>query len=193
MGLFAKLQAIWKKPNDTEKELQRKRLIQWRKEESIVRIEHPTKLFRARALGYKAKKGFIIVRVRVRAGGRHREKPSGGRKPKHAGLRKYTPKKSLQWSAEEKANRKYKNLEVLNSYFVGGDSVYKWYEVILVDPNDPNIKSDKNINWIGQGANKGRAFRGLTSAGKKSRGLRNKGFGAEKLRPSLAAHGNRGK
>ncbi len=35
---------------------------------------------------------------------------------------------------------------------------------------------------------KGRAFRGLTSAGRKSRGLRRKGKGAEKVRPSLRAN-----
>jgi large subunit ribosomal protein L15e len=35
--------------------------------------------------------------------------------------------------------------------------------------------------------------RGKTSAGKRGRGLHNKGKGAEKLRPSLAANQNRGK
>ncbi|TFG95481.1 50S ribosomal protein L15e, partial [Candidatus Thorarchaeota archaeon] len=36
----------------------------------------------------------------------------------------------------------------------------------------------------------GRDSRGLTSAGKRSRGLRKKGQGAEKVRPSLGARGN---
>lgn len=193
MGLFAKLQAIWKKPNDVEEKLQRKRMISWRKDRVVVRVDRPTKLQRARALGYKAKKGFIIVRVREKSGGRHREYPTGGRKPKHSGLRKYTPKKSLQWIAEEKANRKYPNLNVLNSYFVGDDGAQKWYEVILVDPKAPEIINSKDLKWISEKANKARVFRGLTSAGKKSRGLRNKGFGAERQRPSLAAKGNRGK
>ncbi|MBT92991.1 MAG: 50S ribosomal protein L15e, partial [Euryarchaeota archaeon] len=39
----------------------------------------------------------------------------------------------------------------------------------------------------------GRAYRGKTSAGKRGRGLMNKGKGAEKLRPSLKANKNRGK
>jgi len=108
-------------------------------------------------------------------------------------LRKYTPKKSLQWIAEEKANRKYPNLNVLNSYFVGDDGAQKWYEVILVDPKAPEIINSKDLKWISEKANKARVFRGLTSAGKKSRGLRNKGYGAERQRPSLAAKGNRGK
>ena len=40
---------------------------------------------------------------------------------------------------------------------------------------------------------RGRAFRGLTSAGRKMRGLLNKGRGAEKLRPSIRAHNRKGK
>jgi large subunit ribosomal protein L15e len=46
-----------------------------------------------------------------------------------------------------------------------------FYEVILVDPSKPEIKSDKNLNWISE--NKKRPARGLTSAAIKSRGLRN--------------------
>ena len=71
-----------------------------------------------------------------------------------------------------RAARKYPNLEVLNSYYVGESGKYKWYEVILVDPHHPVIKSDPKINWICRPCNRGRAFRGLTSAGKKARGLR---------------------
>ena len=50
-----------------------------------------------------------------------------------------------------------------------------------------------NINWIKNRQHKARAYRGLTSAGRKSRGLRNKGKGAEKMRPSLKVNRNRGK
>ncbi|MHA1999018.1 MAG: 50S ribosomal protein L15e, partial [Promethearchaeota archaeon] len=68
-----------------------------------------------------------------------------------------------------------------------------YYEVILVDPFHPVIIADKEINWICSTVQKGRVYRGLTSAGKKARGLRNKGIGAEKVRPSLNAHDRRGK
>jgi len=44
----------------------------------------------------------------------------------------------------------------------------------MVDPHHPAIKADKDINWICDKAHKGRVFRGLTSAGKKVRGLRYK-------------------
>ena len=37
------------------------------------------------------------------------------------------------------------------------------------EPWTPEIKNDKTINWIAKPVNKGRIFRGLTSAGKKSR------------------------
>jgi len=174
-------------------EIRKERLRKWRREGSVVRIDRPTRLDRARSLGYKAKHGFIVVRVRVKRGGRRREKIKGGRKPSKYGHVKFTPGKSLQWIAEERAARKYPNLEVLNSYWVGEDGQYKYFEVIMVDPHHPVIKADDEMNWIGRGANKGRVFRGLTSAGKKSRGLRNKGKGAEKIRPSIRRHGRRGK
>jgi large subunit ribosomal protein L15e len=94
--------------------------------------------------------------------------------------------KSIQRIAEERTAKRYPNLEVLNSYYVGEDGKYKYYEVILVDPAHPVIKSDTKINWIL--SQKGRVYRGLTSAGKKGRGLLNKGKGAEKVRPSRRAN-----
>jgi large subunit ribosomal protein L15e len=83
--------------------------------------------------------------------------------------------KSTKLVAEERVGRKFPNLEVLNSYWVWEDGLHKWYEVIMVDPNHPVIKSDKNINWITKNAQHGRVFRGLTSAGKEIRGLHHKG------------------
>jgi len=87
------------------------------------------------------------------------------------GVHKITPKKSLQRIAEERAARKFPNMEVLNSYWVGEDGRYKWFEVILVDPHHPVIRADKNLNWICHPSHRGRAFRGKTSAGRKGRGL----------------------
>ncbi|MFH1787160.1 MAG: 50S ribosomal protein L15e [archaeon] len=168
-------------------------LIAWRKSDAIVRVERPTRLDRARSVGYKAKQGFVIVRARVKRGGRTRPRPAGGRRPTHAGINRYSPKKSLQWIAEERVQRRYLNLEVLNSYYLAEDGKSAYFEVILIDPDHPAIKGDKNLAWIAEPQHKNRVFRGLTSAGKKSRGLRNKGKGAEKMRPSLAANKNRGK
>ena len=91
------------------------------------------------------------------------------------GVAKLKLAKSMKLIAEERAAGKFPNLEVLNSYWVWQDGLYKWYEVIMVDPNHPVIKSDKTINWIGKKAQRGRVFRGLTSAGKEVRGLHHKG------------------
>jgi len=101
--------------------------------------------------------------------------------------------KSIQRIAEERAAKHYPNLEALNSYWIGEDGRHKYYEVILVDPRHPAIVNDPKINWITDPSHRGRAFRGLTSAGKKGRGLRYKGKGAEKVRPSIGAHERKGK
>lgn len=172
MGLYKQVARLWKAPKKTLGEVYKQRLIEWRKEGTIVRIDKPTRIDRARALGYKAKKGFVIVRVRIKKGIRKKPRISRGRRPKRYGKLKISVKKSAKLIAEERAARKYTNLEVLNSYYVGEDGVYKWYEVIMVDKNSPSIRSDKDINWITEKQHRRRVFRGLTSAGKKMRGLR---------------------
>ncbi len=151
--------------------LRQERLVVWRKEPAVVRVKRPTRLDRARTLGYKAKHGIIVVRTKVRRGGRRKSRPKHGRRPKRMGVHKITPGKSLQRIAEERAARKYPNMEVLNSYWVAEDGKRRWYEIIFVEPANPAIKSDKNLNWICSRNHKGRVFRGKTSAGKKGRGL----------------------
>jgi len=175
----------WAKPEKSfVEELMRQRLIEWRKQHTVTRIERPTRLDLARKLGYKAKQGFVIVRTRVRRGGMHKLRPKSGRRPKRMGVAKFKPAKSIRLIAEERVAKKFPNLEVLNSYWVGEDGRSKWFEVILVDPNQPVIKTDKDINWITEKQHRSRALRSLTSAGKKVRSLRRKGRGAEKFRPS---------
>ncbi len=162
----------WKRPYDGDHgDLMKQRLMEWRREPAIVRIEKPTRLDRARNLGYKAKQGVIVVRVRIRKGGRRKPRPNKGRRPKRMGVYGFAPAKSLRLIAEERAQRKYPNLVVLNSYYVGEDGLHKWYEIILVDPNHPAIKNDPELKWVTTGKHKGRPFRGLTSAGRKMRGL----------------------
>ncbi|MEM7819667.1 MAG: 50S ribosomal protein L15e [Candidatus Aenigmatarchaeota archaeon] len=141
----------------------------WNKENVIVRIERPTRPDRAHALGYKAKQGFVIARIRIRKGGRRRPTIRKGRKPGKTGLIYLRTSQSKQAIAEKRVARKFPNLEILNSYYVGEDGKNKYYEVIMVDPNHPEIKSDPDINWVCN--QRRRVFRGLTSAAKKSRGL----------------------
>ena len=173
----------WKKPESSYvKELMWQRLIDWRKQPTIIRIEKPTRLDKARKLGYKAKQGFVMIRVRMRRGGLNRPRPRSGRKPRRMGSTKYKPAKSLRLIAEERAAKRFPNLEVLNSYWVGEDGRFKWFEIVMVDPVHPAIKADDGINWISEKTQKRRVFRGLTSAGKKMRGLHHKGKGSEKAR-----------
>jgi large subunit ribosomal protein L15e len=190
-SMYGFIRDAWKRPERSYvKSLMWQRLQTWRREPSVVRIERPTRLDRARNLGYKAKQGVVTARVRTWRGGRRKQRPRGGRRTKHLGVNRLTARKSSQRIAEERASRKFPNLEVLNSYWVGQDGKSKWYEIILIDPNHPRILSDRNFNWMASSPR--RAFRGKTSAGQKGRGLRKKGRGAEKTGPSLSAHGRRG-
>jgi len=99
-------------------------------------------------------------------------------KPKHQGINQLKFERNLQSVAEEKVGRKYANLRVLNSYWVNQDATMKYYEIILVDPSHERIRNDPRINWIVKPVHKHRECRGLTSAGRKSRGLRKKGHRA---------------
>ncbi|HTS33142.1 MAG TPA: 50S ribosomal protein L15e [Thermoplasmata archaeon] len=173
---------------DEGAERRHERLLAWRQEHTVTRLEHPTRLDRARAVGFRAKGGYFVVRVRVRRGGQRKRAIIAGRRPKHKGILRMTLAKSLKRIAEERAAKHYPNLEVLNSYWVGEDGKQKFYEVILVDPVHPEILADPKINWIAAPSQKGRAYRGLTSSGREGRGLRWKGKGAERFRPSRAAN-----
>ena len=184
--------AEWAKPeNSFVEEIMRQRLVQWRKEETVTRVERPLRLDRARKLGYKAKQGFVIARVKVRRGNSRKLRPVSGRRPKRMGVKKFKPAKSLRLIAEERAARKFPNTNVLNSYWVGEDGRSKWFEVILVDTSHPAIKADKDVSWIIEKQHRARALRSLTSAGKNIRGLHHKGKGAERMRPSRS-YGNTG-
>ena len=142
------------------------KLVAWRDEPPIVRVQRPTNLARARALGYKAKQGVILARVRVNKGLSKREKARKGRKPSKNG-RFFAMSKSLQAIAEERAGRKFINCEVVNSYYVGEDGSHKFFETILVDKEHPAIKGDRF--FAGIVSRKSRAFRGLTHAGREHR------------------------
>jgi large subunit ribosomal protein L15e len=143
------------------------RLTKWRSEPPIVKIDGPTNISRARELGYKAKQGVVVARVRVPKGLRKREKARKGRKPSKSG-RFFARSKSLQSIAEERAARKFINCEVLNSYYVGEDGSYKFFETILIDASHPAIMAYKP--YADALNRKGRVFRALTHAGREHRG-----------------------
>jgi large subunit ribosomal protein L15e len=162
------------------------RMIEFRKErKSVVRVEKPTNVVRARTLGYKAKQGVFIVRVRVRKGSGLFRPVHKARRPKRHGFKKLTRRISIQRIAEQRASSRFTNAEVINSYWVGEDGKAKYYEVIMADKGIATVKNDKDLSAIVKKT--GRAERGLTSAGRKGRGLDKKGNGTEKIRPSIRA------
>ncbi|PSN86813.1 hypothetical protein B9Q11_03360 [Candidatus Marsarchaeota G2 archaeon ECH_B_SAG-F08] len=110
----------------------RERMIQWRREPTVHRIDKPTRIERARALGYRENKMSIVVRVRIRKGNPFHTRPRSGRRPKRMGVKKLTYAISDKKIAEQRAQRKFTNMKVMGSYLVGEDGQYKWYEVILV-------------------------------------------------------------
>ncbi len=191
------LQKEFKKQKDEDydyKSLYTKKLIGFRNlKETVTTIKKPSNIPKARALGYKAKQGVIVCLTKVRKGSGIMHRPKKGRRPKRMGVNKLTRRISIQRMAEQKADNKYPNLEVLNSYLVGEDGQHKFYEVILLDPNHPSIVNDMDYNWICSEKHKGRAYRGLTSAGKKNRGLVKKGTGTEKNRPSNRSNNRKAK
>lgn len=146
VSAYSLMRKIWREKNEELIKNLRKRAIEWRKEKSIVRINRPLRLDRARSLGYKAKQGFIVVRVRVRKGGFSKPRPRSGRRPKALGVIKHKVNVSLKEEAINRVSRKYVNMHVLGAYELFRDAKYAWYEVILADPNHPSIKSSGNIS-----------------------------------------------
>jgi large subunit ribosomal protein L15e len=147
--------------------------IEWRKQNSVIKIDKPTNLARARNLGYKDKKGIIVTRVRVLRGGHKRARPNKGRKVRNLTIRK-SLSLSYQRIAEQRASKKFPNLEVLNSYKIAKDGKNYWFEIIMIDKKRPEVLKDKNLSWVSKNKHKGRVQRGLTSSGKKSRRLSKK-------------------
>jgi len=187
-GMYHYIREAWK---GNFKELAKERMIKWRDSGAIEPVDKPLRLDKARALGYKAKRGFVVYRVRIIRGGRKRPRHTHGRKSRKQHERKIL-KMSYQWVAEQRVEKRHPNLEVLNSYLIGKDGKHYFFEVIMIDPDKPEIKSDSTINWICRTENRKRASRGLTSAAKKSRGLKTKSRNM-KVRPSGRAWMRKGK
>ncbi len=190
MGYLKYIKEAWKNPRKNLGQKYKDMLFAFRRENAIVRLEHPTRMDRARALGYKAKQGYVVARIRLIRGGKNNPRIHKGRDGGNKSTR-LSQSKSYQWIAEERVQKRFPNLEVLNSYWIGQDEKYYWFETIMVDVYHPQILSDNKINWLFSPKHTNRVSRGLTSSGKKARGLRNKGQGSEKVRPSLRANGGR--
>jgi len=174
MGAYKYVEELYKrKQSDILRFFARIRAWQYRQLAAVHRATQPSRIDKARRLGYKAKQGYVIYRVRVRRGGRKRPVRKGATygKPTNHGVNELKWQRSKQSLAEERAGRACGNLRVLNSYWVAQDSTYKFFEVIMVDPSHKAIRRDPRINWIVAPVHKHRELRGLTAAGRKNRGM----------------------
>ena len=123
----------------------RQRAVVWRNENAVTRVEKPSRIARARRLGYKAKQGIIVVRMRVGTGGMRKQRPRGGRRPKHLGVTKIKADVSMKQVSERRVLERYPNMKLLGSYFLYKDGMHYWFEVVLADPSHPRIAKDKEI------------------------------------------------
>ena len=123
----------------------RDRIVGWRRQSAITRIDKPSRLQRARRLGYKAKQGIIVVRMRVGTGGMRKQRPTGGRRPKHLGVLRIKADDDMKTVAERRALERYPNMKLLGSYFIYKDGMHYWFEVIMADPVHPRIVQDKEL------------------------------------------------
>jgi|TARA_B100001750_G_C14933821_1_gene315454 large subunit ribosomal protein L15e len=123
----------------------RQRAVIWRNQNAVTRVEKPSRIARARRLGYKAKQGIIVIRMRVGTGGMRKQRPRGGRRPKHLGVTKIKADVSMKQVAERRVLERYPNMKLLGSYFLYKDGMHYWFEVVLADPSHPRIAKDKEI------------------------------------------------
>ena len=187
MGAYKYLEEMWrKKQSDVLRFVLRIRSWEYRQLPGIHRVQRPSRVEKARKLGYKRKQGYVIYRIRIRRGGRKKPASKGivYGKPVNQGINHLKPNRSHRAIAEERVGKRCKNLRVLNSYWVGQDGTFKFFEVILVDPKHKAVTRDPRINWIVSNKHNHRESRGLTSAGKKYRGLRVRGHRDNHRRPS---------
>ena len=128
------------------------RAVELRRGPTLVRIDRPSRLDRARTMGYKAKQGIVVVRIRVARGGMRRKRPVSGRRSKHMGVLKMKADISTQTVAVRRVSERFINMKLLGSYPLWKDGKHIWYECILADPLNPSIKSDYNFRLSGVAA-----------------------------------------
>ena len=123
----------------------RERAVKWRREEAVTRINRPSRLLKAKRLGYKAKQGITVIRMRVGTGGMRKQRPRGGRRPKHLGVTRIKGDDSMKIVAQRRVLRRFPNMSLLGSYFLYRDGAHYWFEVILADPHHPRIQQDPEL------------------------------------------------
>ena len=148
MSMYSQISKTWQDILKNKSGEIRARAVQLRREPAMLRVKQPWRLDRARALGYKAKEGVIVVRARVSRGGMRRQRPTSGRRPKHMGVLKIKSAVSSKSVAERRVSERFPNLKVLGSYPVWEDGRFAWFECVLVDPRSKNVTSDYNYRRV---------------------------------------------
>ena len=64
-SLYNYVRDQWKSPSGDVKKLHKTRLEQYRRADATTKNERPTRIDRARALGYRAKQGYVLARTRI--------------------------------------------------------------------------------------------------------------------------------
>ena len=147
--------------------------LELRRQPSLHRVERPTRLARARRIGYSAIQGIVVIRANIRKGSFRKPSLAAiGRRPKRTGIRKITLNFNHQALLERRISRRYPNMIILGSYYLCETGQKRWYEVILADSAHPSILSRQQYSRIiSSPGSRTRQFRGLTASGRRARGL----------------------
>jgi len=140
--LYSQIGETWQKVFKDKSGDILQRAVALRRGPTMERLDRPSRLDKARMLGYKAKEGVVVVRIRVAAGGMRRPRPVSGRRPKHMGVLRMKSDESVQRVAERRVKERHANLKLIGSYLLWVDGKHRWFECVLVDPNHPAIKKD---------------------------------------------------
>ena len=148
MPMYVQIAKTWQQVLHEKGGDMRARAVELRRQPAMLRVERPWRLDRARAIGYKAKEGVIVVRMRVSRGGMRKKRPVSGRRSKHMGVLKIKSAVSSQEVAERRAGERHPNMKVLGSYPVWQDGNHAWYECVLIDPQHPAVRADYNYRRL---------------------------------------------
>jgi large subunit ribosomal protein L15e len=142
LALYRQIGETWQKVSKEKYGDIRQRAIALRRAPTMERIERPSRLDKARMLGYKAKEGVVVIRIRVGAHGMRRPRPVAGRRPKHMGVLRMKSDEPVKKVAERRVKERHSNLELLGSYQLWVDGKHRWFECVMIDPAHPAIKKD---------------------------------------------------
>lgn len=107
----------------------------YRDEPNHLLVKKPTKPGRARALGYKANGKFVVIRSSISKGGIKAIIPSRGRK--HPNFCKKTRAISHEKILENRALKKFPNLQCIGSYKLVENGKKAWYEYLCLISSIP--------------------------------------------------------